>query len=79
MAAVPLQTIMCRKIQRLLTNLYTRIKRETMTSDEDKSITVELPQELLDKIDEEIAKGKVINREQYILEALKFCIDAEDE
>ena len=50
-----------------------------MTSDEDKSITVELPQELLDKIDEEIAKGKVTNREQYILEALKFCIDAEDE
>ncbi len=49
-----------------------------MTSNEDESIFVEIPQNILDTIDEEISKGKFKNREEYILEALRFCIESEN-
>ncbi len=49
-----------------------------MTSNEDESIMVEIPQNMLDKIDEEISKGKFKNREEYVLEALRFCIESEN-
>lgn len=49
-----------------------------MTSNEDASIMVEIPLKILDKIDEEVSKGKFRDREEYILEALKFCIKSEN-
>lgn len=48
-----------------------------MSSNEDASIFVEIPQNILDKIDEEVSKGRFRNREEYVLEALRFCIESE--
>lgn len=48
-----------------------------MSNNEDASIFVEIPQNILDKIDEEVSKGKFRNREEYVLEALRFCIELE--
>lgn len=48
-----------------------------MSSNEDASILVEIPQKILDQIDEEVSNGKFKNREEYILEALRFCIESE--
>ena len=48
-----------------------------MASNEDASIMVEIPL-ILDKIDEEVSKGKFRDREEYVLEALKFCIKSEN-